>query len=436
MQSTLRRFIRTCFVLSIFIAGLPITVGAQASNSVQYTAVIDAGSSGSRIFLYETRKTPTFIEIRGVTLPNSRVTPGLSSYQQPTGSFAVSSAGDSLAPLLRTLRDHLAANNISREQVPVYVLATAGMRQIDRQQPEVSRAIYQNVQDTITRLGHPLGSKGVSTIPGSPMLGPIGTLSGQNEALFGWLDVNYLMGNFDKNGQTVGIVEMGGASAQVAYAVPENFMNPNVVKQTVNGQTYYIFALSYLDLGLDQILRTAVATRPDNHPCFVSGTPRLTGTKPEVRGRFDFITCQNLFSTLIEPFFAEKAPLPAGSNFENAQFAGIGAIPAKLARWNEKPNTLRKNPLIDVSILPEIIDVACKPDSWEAFLQWFNGPLEFANDLCAHSTYLQTFLFGSNVKVEKQMTSLNLSPSQLRSMDTINQATTSWTRGLIVALGE
>ena len=52
------------------------------------------------------------------------------------------------------------------------------------------------------------------------------------------------------------------------------------------GQTYYIFALSYLDLGLDQILRTAGATRPDNHPCFVSGTPRLASTKPEVRVRY------------------------------------------------------------------------------------------------------------------------------------------------------
>lgn len=436
MPLTLRNFYQLCLVLSVLIGGLSNTVTAQSIDSPKYTAVVDAGSSGSRIFLYETRRTTAFIEIRSVTLNNSRVTPGLSSYNQPTGSFAVSAAGASLAPLLGTLQDHLAANNIPREQVPVYVLATAGMRQVDRQQPEISRAIYENVQETITRLGHPLGSKGITAIPGSSTKGAVGTLSGQNEALFGWIDVNYLLGNFDKKDQTVGIVEMGGASAQVAYAVPEKFSNPNVVTQTINGQTYYVFALSYLDLGLDQILRTAIAAQPDSHPCFVSGTPRLTVARPGIADRFDFATCRNIFSGLMAPFFAANAPLPAGSNFDTVQFAGIGAIPAKLARWNEKPNTLRKNPIEDASKLTDIIEVACKPNSWEVFLQWFNGPIEFSNDLCAHSAYLYTFLFGSDSDTSKQVTSLNLSPSQLKSIDTINQTATTWTRGLIVAVSE
>ncbi len=436
MQSALHHLYRRCLVLCILFAGVTNTVSAQPTNAAQYTAVIDAGSSGSRIFLYETRKTEAFIEIRGVALKNSRVTPGLSSYNQAAGSFEVSAAGASLAPLLGTLRDHLAANNIPREQVPVYVLATAGMRQIDRQQPEVSRAIYQNVQETITRLGHPVGSKGITAIPGSSTMGAVGTLSGQNEALFGWLDVNYLLGNFDKKDQTVGIVEMGGASAQVAYAVTEKFNNPNVVKQTINGQTYYVFALSYLDLGLDQILRSAIAAQPESHPCFVSGTPRPAAARPDIADRFDFSTCRNMFSDLMAPFFAANAPLPDGSGFDKVQFAGIGAIPAKLARWNEKPNTLRKNPIEDASKIPDIIEVACKPNNWEVFLQWFNGPAEFSNDLCAHSAYLYAFLFGSDSNTAKQVTSLNLSPSQLKSIDTINQAATSWTRGLIVAISE
>ncbi len=436
MQSALHHLYRRCLVLCILLAGVTSTVSAQPTNAAQYTAVIDAGSSGSRIFLYETRKTEAFIEIRGVALKNSRVTPGLSSYNQAAGSFAVSSAGASLAPLLDTLRDHLAANNIPQEQVPVYVLATAGMRQIDRQAPEVSRAIYQNVQETITRLGHPLGSKGVATIPGAFTTSSVGTLSGQNEALFGWLDVNYLMGNFETNGQTVGIVEMGGASAQVAYAVSDNLPNSNVIKQPVNGKIYYVFALSYLDLGLDQIVRTSLAVQPESHPCFVSGTPHTVAVRSGTNDSFDFSTCRHLLSKIMAPFFSENAPFPSGSGYEKMQFIGIGAIPAKLARWNEKPNTLRTNPIQDVSSLTDVIEVACTTNNWELFLRWFNGPKEFANDLCAHSTYLHAFLFGSGSNTETPITSLNLSPSQLKSMDVINQAATSWTRGLIVAISE
>jgi hypothetical protein len=434
MHSSSHVMNRMILALVIFIVGLSSAAHAQPNLNTQYTAVIDAGSSGSRIYLYETRKTKTFIEIRSPELANARVTPGLSSYGEDTGKLSVTAAGTSLMPLLATLQDYLVANNIPKQEVPVYVMATAGMRQIDRQNPDLSRAIYRHVENTIKNEGYPLGTKSVAAVPGVETLGPIGTLSGQNEALFGWLDVNYLMGNFDTNAQTVGIVEMGGASAQVAYSVPENFSNPNILKQVVNGRTHYVFAISYLDLGLDQALRTALAKVPEGNPCFVSGTPRAAGGLPSSTDRFDFEICRNLFFSIMAPFFSSNAPLPSGSGFEEMRFAGIGAIPAKFARWNASPNTLRTAPDEDISKLPDAVEVACTPNNWDLFLQWFNGPKEFANDLCAHSTYLHAFLFGARVGTPASVASLGLFAAQLKSIAAIKQTPASWTRGLIVAI--
>ena len=427
---------RITLALLVLISAVSNTAHAQFDLDTQYTAVIDAGSSGSRIYLYGTKKTKTFIEITSPVLVDSRVTPGLSSYRHPTGKFATALAGDSLIPLLTTLQNYLDKNKIVKQQVPVYVMATAGMRQIDRQDPEVSRAIYKSVTETVKSFGYPLGTLNVAAIPGVSTPGPIGTLSGQNEALFGWLDVNYLMGNFDTNDKTIGIVEMGGASAQVAYSVPDAFSNPNIIKKVINGRTHNILAISYLDLGLDQALRTAVAQIPQENPCFVTGTPRLAGALPDRSDRFDFSTCRNLFFSIITPFFTNNAPLPPGSNFEDIEFAGIGAIPTKFARWNAAPNTLRDIPASDVSTLYSIVNTACAPNNWALFLQWFNGPGEFANDLCAHSTYLYAFLFGEKNLAEPSTASLRLSSAQLKSMDTIRQIATSWTRGLIVAINE
>ena len=49
------------------------------------------------------------------------------------------------------------------------------------------------------------------------------TISGKYEGLYAWLGINYLLDKFDSGNQKVGIVEMGGASPQIAYTPDEAF---------------------------------------------------------------------------------------------------------------------------------------------------------------------------------------------------------------------
>lgn len=56
--------------------------------------------------------------------------------------------------------------------------------------------------------------------------GKVGVITGQAEAYYGWVAVNYLLGTFgadtgDKTGISAGSLDLGGASTQIAVAVAE-----------------------------------------------------------------------------------------------------------------------------------------------------------------------------------------------------------------------
>jgi apyrase len=78
-------------------------------------------------------------------------------------------------------------------------------------------------------------------------------IKGRKEALYGWIAVNYLVGLLKEKGgnssPTMGILELGGASTQIAYALPQG---PATLQW---GKTaYQIYVNSLRDSGQDQAL--------------------------------------------------------------------------------------------------------------------------------------------------------------------------------------
>ena len=437
MKLNLFRALGAILRLSLFVCLLatPLSYAAAALQEVRYVAVIDAGSSGSRLFLYSVHPTDSFLELRTADLPEATVRPGLSSYSDKQGRFSTQTAGDSLRPLLMRLEDYLNRNSILKAQVPLYVLATAGMRRIDRQDPETSVAIYESVRRAILAEGYSLGQVAVADVPGQKVRAAIGTLPGQLEALYGWEDVNFLKGNFATKQRTQGIVEMGGASLQVVYVVSPSFKNSNVLKRTINGVEYSVFALSYLDAGVDEIVRSIGSQLPLANPCFVRGSPRVLPPAQPIDDDFNLAECAQRLTKALEPLWSQNIPNPTDSNIEKNTFIGIGAIATKLARWNTSPNTLPVAGTSDIGRLGAAIQNACVKNDWSSLLSWFNGPQEFALNLCAQSVYIQNFLFGSDLAGgQKELMSLRLSERQLVSMETISNESTTWTRGFIVDL--
>ncbi|KXN91475.1 Golgi apyrase [Leucoagaricus sp. SymC.cos] len=196
--------------------------------------VVDAGSSGSRLQIYSWRdpKSMSLSKESSLihTLPKvekgtkddeswvKKIEPGLSSLaSDPTA------VGTYLKPLISHAMEHIPPSLHS--STPIFLLATAGMRLLS---PEDQAAVLSHAcQFLRTHTNFKLDAS-------SETLGPCGSsvriITGEEEGLFGWIAVNYLMDGFQSKSKgkgkekevtyprtTYGFLDMGGASTQIAF---------------------------------------------------------------------------------------------------------------------------------------------------------------------------------------------------------------------------
>lgn len=195
-------------------------------DNLQYAVIIDAGSSGSRVYIYvwppHTGDTRTLLNIRllhdqlGKNVQHA-ITPGLSSC-----SADPSKASNYIAPLL----DFAVANipTSKHKETPLYILATAGMRLLDT---DVQNMILEDLRKDIPK-----------NYSFQFALNNVKVISGKEEGIYSWISINYLMGRFDhtlekaplvnvefdkqnhlKRMSTISMLEMGGASVQISFEV-------------------------------------------------------------------------------------------------------------------------------------------------------------------------------------------------------------------------
>ncbi|GJJ78562.1 golgi apyrase [Entomortierella parvispora] len=269
--------------------------------------VIDAGSSGSRIHIYSwidrahLQENTPFSDLRGVLptiepgvesgAPNSvewtkKTDPGIAEFKDRPEDV-----GEHLEPLL----DH-ALKIIPESQIantPIYLLATAGLRLVkDDVREKILANSCQYIKDNYN---FALGA----------CKDHIRNISGQEEGIYGWVAINYLMGGFDKGGvkminlsdgseqhdssdsdslppsydnedgddpssqshrHTLGFLDMGGASTQIAFepspkASEEHANDLTAVSlRTLDGESmqYNVFVTTFLGYGSNQARRRYV----------------------------------------------------------------------------------------------------------------------------------------------------------------------------------
>ncbi|ETW86217.1 hypothetical protein HETIRDRAFT_60065, partial [Heterobasidion irregulare TC 32-1] len=201
----------------------PPTAADAWLNSRRFGIVIDAGSSGSRLQIYSWRDARAVRDELGAKVYHSlpkvekgtqsgedwvtKVEPGISSFSDnPEGVSAY------LAPLLAHARERIPPS--LHAQTPLFLLATAGMRLLS---PEQQATVLQSTCHFLKfhsnfRIDEPS--------PAGPCGSSIRIITGEEEGLFGWIAVNYLMDGFgpsDADRTTYGFLDMGGASTQIAF---------------------------------------------------------------------------------------------------------------------------------------------------------------------------------------------------------------------------
>lgn len=124
--------------------------------------------------------------------------------------------------------------------VPVYFLGTAGLRDFQKD----NEAKFKVLMSTIKKV--------VGKARFKP--GDCKAITGEEEAAYGWIAANYTLGAFSGHGaraHTVGYVELGGASAQVAFLPHRNELPPDqlhdgdVTRVRIGSQVFDLFLKSY-----------------------------------------------------------------------------------------------------------------------------------------------------------------------------------------------
>ncbi|KAL5117846.1 Golgi apyrase [Pleosporales sp. CAS-2024a] len=228
----------------------------------RYGVVLDAGSSGTRVYIYrwlknaKARKQAASAELHSLpvletdTKWTKKIHPGIATF----GDHPHLVGPDHLDALLGHALKMIPAKDVAA--TPLFLLATAGMRILPPLQREsVLKEVCEFARAT-TKFQLPDCDLHVQVIPG------------ETEGLYGWIATNYLLGGFDhphkhdhgKGHSTYGFLDMGGASAQIAFAPNATEANKHADDltllrlRTIGGTPieYKVFVTTWLGFGVNQ----------------------------------------------------------------------------------------------------------------------------------------------------------------------------------------
>lgn len=247
----------------LFVSTSTTYAEAASCNQHQCIAVIDAGSTGSRahIYAYDRDETNTPININEVW--TKKIKPGLASIE----------------PNANTLDAYLTTlfSGAPNQQVPVYFYATAGMRLVPSSKQKM---YYQELQHWFSQQDQ-------------WQLIEAKTITGNDEALYDWLAVNYHLGTLKSQKKSVGVMDMGGASVQIVFPIQKNeqIKHRSQVELDLYGQHITLFVYSFLGLGQTEMSHQFL----DSASCFANDYPLPDGES----GQGNASTCEQEVSSLL-----------------------------------------------------------------------------------------------------------------------------------------
>jgi len=396
-----------------------------------YTAVIDAGSSGTRLYFYKVVPGPypqitmEIDKVENKVQPNNYAEDGINNFvcsKAPGYSPPNEVVPQVIAPLLDTLAAKASTLSVPTNQVAVNVLATAGMRvALDQCGQAAVTQLYTYIKQGIVAKGF--------------MVGEVRTTDGNSEeGVWTWTNLNDQYYHvFTTSTAPVGDVEVGGSSTQISYPTalsPNSSQNIYTVK--LNGKIFSVFNRTYLGLGQDDARKFVrkLAQPPLGHPqfvhpqdCWATGFPAANDAgeddpaypKLKVNGSYNFTVCGSYDSGYIANIIARYGdPHVANSS---GPFVGIDGAWWATKYWNiqDTPSQLQ--------------------DSLGACLNYQNFPNILTNKStqfqCANATYIDTLLYGSvNGLFKRDPTKFS---KALPNDDAVTKASVlTWTRGYVL----
>ncbi|GJX20727.1 apyrase 2-like protein [Tanacetum coccineum] len=222
----------------------------------KYAVVFDAGSSGSRVHVFCFDRNLDLVHI-GNDLELFEQDPDLKNL-----GLDIEMDDDKIIYMDGVER------SVNRSGVSAF-LATAGLRQLG---VDASERILQAVKDILKVKSSFQSNDDWVTV-----------LDGTQEGAYQWVTINYLSNKLGKKySDTVGVVDLGGGSVQMAYAISEadaakapritNGEDTYVKEMLLMGTKYYLYVHSYLKYGLLAARAEILGVAKDSEsPCVMAG---------------------------------------------------------------------------------------------------------------------------------------------------------------------
>ncbi|KAL4985950.1 nucleoside phosphatase family-domain-containing protein [Aspergillus falconensis] len=265
-----------------------------------YGIVLDAGSSGTRVHVYrwldntiareqsDKHNLKSLPKIKTKSDWVKKIHPGVSTFADRPEEIGP----EHLAELLDFARDIVPEDAI--KETPIFLLATAGMRLVE----DVKQKLLLDHICSYARENYDFA------LPDCNL--HIQVIPGVTEGLYGWIATNYLLGSFDspndhdhgKGHYTYGFLDMGGASAQIAFApnATESEKHANDLTllrlRNIDGSTqeHRVFVTSWLEFGVREARRRYLSALQDAlggdnvkelpDPCLPAGLRTTLDGKP------------------------------------------------------------------------------------------------------------------------------------------------------------
>ncbi|OHS96566.1 hypothetical protein TRFO_37275 [Tritrichomonas foetus] len=374
-------------------------------SKTRYGIMIDAGSSGTRAHIYTWKSTKDIPNVQPAPANGSK--PWLIKIKIPLASAAknMSLIDTIFKQVIIYASERIPAAYL--EKTRIYVYATAGMRLLS----DIDQEIVINKTFDYLTAHSPFKVKRKN----------VRVIDGIEEGIFGWLSVNHLLGNFINKKPTVGALDMGGASFQIALEVGAKEKPLQVV--SVGSKRIPMYSYSYLGYGANEALksltRSLYAITPSTvqtfeHPCYPKGYKNTYKDRNFI-GTGDFEKC----STLTEQIMLQA------TSFSSINVPSLSTTNEFVAMASfYYANTFLK--LSETSSLAELKDASTKfcATEWNEIIKT-NEDNEFTSTYCWYSIY-QWNVLSKGYHFEDGKT-------KVAKLDEINGAELSWTIGAMLS---
>ncbi|XP_025899350.1 ectonucleoside triphosphate diphosphohydrolase 4 isoform X1 [Nothoprocta perdicaria] len=362
-----------------YLARVTDTEATDTNNpNLNYGIVVDCGSSGSRIFVYcwprHNGNPHDLLDIKQMRDKDRKpvvmkIKPGISEF-----ASSPEKVSDYISPLLSFAAEHVP--RAKHKETPLYILCTAGMRILPESQ---QKAILGDLLTDIPVHFDFLFSDSHAEV-----------ISGKQEGVYAWIGINFVLGRFEHTDdedeavvevhvpgsenkesifrkRTVGILDMGGVSTQIAYEVPKTVSFASSQQEEVaknllaefnlgcdahqTEHVYRVYVATFLGFGgnaarqryeeslfasavlRNRLLGKQVGVTSDSpylDPCLpldAQDEIKQNGQKMYLRGTGDFNLCREI----IQPFMNKTNETQTSLNgvyqpavhFQNSEFYGF-----------------------------------------------------------------------------------------------------------------